>query len=82
MLGLECICAITLSTVSTTRGPLGGQNQKGKLGGDLHLPPSWGGGRRDLVTRAEWIAGSTVREVEGTMVSWGGGGECGSSGPL
>lgn len=76
MLGLECICAITLSTVSTTRGPLGGQNQKGKLGGDLHLPPSWGGGRGDLVTRIEWISGSTVREAEGDdgELGWGRGG--------
>lgn len=63
-LGWELICAATVSMVSTTRGPLCGQNKKGKLGGNLHPPPpgEWEGrlgdkGRRDCWQHSEGSGG-------------------------
>ena len=75
MLGPEFLCNATVSTESSfnhVSGPLGGQNQKEKFGGNL---PSGG----DLVIHAERIMGNRVREVEGKIVSWD---QSSSSGPL
>lgn len=68
MLGLEFVCAAAVSAESSfyhMSGPISGQNSDEKLGGNC-----LGGGRRgglegELVTSAEGILGSRVREAEG-----------------